>query len=87
MSTPEHTRAAAWAERCQLDTSTLATATGYAAVTIYWFLRGEVPVERNAKSGGTSRRIKPWVWQRFKRACGDVDAEIHGRTAGQQFDW
>jgi len=85
--TLEHQRAAAWAERNQLDTDKLATVTGYSAITIYWFFRGETPPLRNAKSGSASRRIKPWVWLRFKRACGDVDATTHGRQPGRQFDW
>jgi len=84
---PEHTRAAAWAERSNLDRDRLAELTGYAALTIYWFFRGETPPHRNAKSGSKSRKTKAWVWLRFKRACGDVDAEINGRKAGQRFDW
>lgn len=85
--TPEHHRAAAWAELNGLTAESLSKLTGYSAITLYWFFRGETPPLRNIKSGSSSRRIKAWVWQRFKRACGDVDATIHGRQAGKQFDW
>ncbi len=83
----EHAKAVDWLNRCGLDRNRLAELTGYSAITIWWFLQGKVPPKRNEKSGGTSRKVKPWVWLRWKRACGDVDAEINGRKPGQRFDW
>lgn len=84
----EHERAKAWAQRCQITAAHLSKLTGYAEISLYWFWRGETPPERNAKSGrGKDRSIRPWVWLRFKRACGDVDAELTGRKRGQRFDW
>jgi DNA-binding XRE family transcriptional regulator len=81
-------RAEAWRERLGLTKEQLADLTGFTAITIYWFERGETPPKRNAKGGHENdRRIKDWVWMRWQRACGDVDAEINGRVAGEKFRW
>jgi len=84
----EYEAARVWRERNGLTTEQLAGLIGYTKISIYWFERGTTPPNRNAASGNPSdRRIKPWVWQRFKRACGDLDAELHGRRKGKVFDW
>jgi transcriptional regulator with XRE-family HTH domain len=84
----EHEQARAWRERIGLTAEQLADRTGYTRQAIYWFERGETPPMRNAKSGNAAdRRHKPWVWLRYKRACGDVDAEMFGRKKGAAFSW
>lgn len=84
----EHERAKAWARRLELTQAQVAERTGYAPGAVFWFFAGKTPPQRNAKSGnGEDREIKEWVWKRFKRACGDVDAEINGRKQGERFDW
>ena len=83
-----HEKAKAWRIKRGLTPEQLETATGYSAIAIYWFERGETPPQRNAKGGNASNReIKEWVWKRWERACGDVDAEIVGRKKGQAFAW
>lgn len=83
----EHAKSTKWRERLGLSKDELSKRTGYSCEAIYWFERGETPPNRNAKSGSKSREQKPWVWQRYKRACGDVDAEINGRKKGEIFKW
>jgi transcriptional regulator with XRE-family HTH domain len=83
-----HAKAKAWRLRLGLTSEQLEKLTGYTAITIYWFERGETPPRRNDKGGNANdRRIKDWVFQRYERACGDVDAEINGRVKGEKFKW
>lgn len=84
----EHEKARAWRVRLGLSPEELAEHIGYTRMSIYWFERGQTPPNRNAKSGNAAdRAIKPWVWLRYKRACGDLDAQIRGRKKGVRFDW
>lgn len=84
----EFNKAKAWRETLGLTPEQLAEKIGYTRMSIYWFERGETPPNRNAKSGnGNDRTHKPWVWMRYKRACGDYDAEINGRKKGEKFKW
>ena len=86
--TTRYQKAKAWRIRLGLTTEQLADATGYTAITIYWFERGITPPQRNAKSGNNADRAhKDWVWTRYMRACGDVDAEMLGRKKGEKFAW
>ena len=79
----EFKAARAWLTALGLTQRELARRTGYAPETINWFLKGMTPPARN----GEDRAIKPWVWLRWKRACGDVAAEIGGRKKGEVFGW
>lgn len=84
----EHQKAKAWRERLEMSPEELAEKVGYTRMSIYWFERGETPPNRNAKSGNAAdRQIKPWVMQRYRRACGDLDAEMRGRKKGVKFEW
>lgn len=84
----EHEKARAWRIRIKLKPEELAERIGYTRMSIYWFERGQTPPNRNAKSGNAAdREVKPWIWQRYKRACGDLDAEMFGRKKGVRFDW
>lgn len=84
----EYQKARAWREHLGLSPQQLAEHTGYTRQSIYWFERGETPPSRNAKSGNADdRTIKPWVFQRYRRACGDLDAQLRGRKKGKEFAW
>lgn len=88
MESGENIQARTWRERNGLTTERLAELVGYTRMSIYWFERGVTPPNRNAKSGNAKdREIKPWVWQRYRRACGDIDAVMNGREKGQEFKW
>ena len=81
----EHQKAKAWRESRNLTPERLAELTGYSTVTLYWMERGCTPPLRNAKSGRPKdRKIRPWVWQRYKMACAAVD---HQLRTGKGFDW
>lgn len=83
-----HAKAKAWRLRLGFSLEQLEKLTGYTAITIYWFERGETPPKRNAKGGNENdRAIKEWVWLRWQNACGNVDAELHGRGKGKKFRW
>ena len=85
MKRNEHHKAKSWRESHQLSVDQLSQLTGYSDKSIYWFERGETPPQRNAKGGNADdRRIKDWVWQRYKMACAGVQA---GLKSGQGFDW
>lgn len=84
----EHQKARAWRESLGLSAEQLAEQIGYTRMSIYWFERGETPPNRNAKSGNAAdREIKPWVLLRYRRACGDLDAQLRGRKKGKEFAW
>jgi hypothetical protein len=86
--TTRYQKAKAWRTKRELTCKQLAELTGYTEITIYWFERGVTPPQRNGKSGNAADRgHKDWVFQRYKRACGDVDAELVGRKKGEHFDW
>ena len=77
----EHLQARQWRERNGWNRPALAQLIGYAPETIYWMERGETPPGRAGKK--KPQPVKPWVWQRYKRACQGLDAETHGRS----FSW
>lgn len=77
----EHEKARRWRANHQLTPEKLAELTGYSVSAIYWFERGETPPSRHVSA--TKGKITPWVWQRYKRACEGVDAELSGR----KFKW
>ena len=84
----EHAKARAWRERIGMTPEQLAEHIGYTRMSIYWFERGETPPQRNAKGGNPDDRAhKPWVWMRYRRACGDLDAQMFGRKKGRTFAW
>ena len=81
----EHEALVAWLDKNGLSLTELSERTGYAYQTVWWFTQGKTPPKRNADE--KDRRIKDWVWLRFKRACGDVDATLNGRNKGDEFAW
>lgn len=85
MQPDEHFHARAWLDRHGLTARRLAELTGYSEPAVYWFLQGKTPPMRNAKGGHTrDRRIKAWVWHRFRLACAAVD---HQLRTGKTFAW
>lgn len=79
----EQDKARKWLAKNGLTQRELAVRTGYTALTVNWALKGINP----PRNGTSKQPIAPWVWQRFKATCGDVDAEINGRKAGEKFEW
>lgn len=75
----EHERAKRWRERHGLSLAQLADLTGYSELSIRWFEKGQRPPNR-----GKNRDVAPWVWRRYKMACGCVAAQIASR---REFDW
>ena len=80
VSKAEFERARNWRCRRTLTPKQLSDAIGYSVESIYLFERGAVPA-------GRLKPIQPWTWLRYKRACGDLDAELFGRAKGKSFAW
>ena len=76
----EFKKAKAWRERRGLTVQQLSESIGYSAESIYLNERGAVPK-------GRTKPIQPWTWLRYKRACGDLNAELFGRKKGETFQW
>lgn len=76
----EHLQAQAWRRKHNLTPQQLSALTGYSTISIYWFERGETPPGR----GNNSRAPKEWVWNRYKKACAGVEAELR---SGKEFKW
>lgn len=68
-------QARAWREKHGWTRQQLAELIGYSPEAIYWAERGMAPPGRGISS---DRRVKPWVWLRYQRACQGLDAEIRG---------
>jgi hypothetical protein len=68
---------AAWWRRTvvKLSHDQLAELTGYSSRAIYAFEQG---------TNGRGKPHKAWAWQRYRRACQGVDAELIGR---RRFNW
>ncbi len=81
----DHEKAKAWREKRGLTFAQLAELSGYSELSIRWFEKGETPPDRNAKSGnGKDRKVKPWVWQRYRLVCSGVDRQLATRKT---FEW
>lgn len=76
----EHERAKAWRIKRKLSQAQLAELTGYGVRMIYWLELGQAPPNGSSKA----RPVTPWVWQRYKRMCQGVEAELR---SGKTFDW
>lgn len=76
----EFGKAKAWRLKLELNPTQLSEALGYSIESIYLNERGAVPK-------GRKHQIQPWTWLRYKRACGDLDAELNGRKKGRVFEW
>lgn len=79
----EHAKAKWWRQRVMgMDIPALAEATGYSSRVVYL-------MENGVNSLG--RKVKPWVWQRYKLCCAAVAAQAgrFGNTSQRQhnFDW
>lgn len=72
----EHQQAREWRKRVGLTMKGLADLTGYSYESIFQFEHG--------KAGGKSGKVDPYVWQRYKRTCHSVEAELQ---AGKPFNW
>lgn len=76
----EFARARRWREQLGLDQQAFGEQIGYSRMSVYWFEEGKTPPVK----GKTDRKIKPWVWHRYKLACAGLAAQIASR---KKFDW
>lgn len=81
----EPDQAKIWRERMGFTQQSLSELTGYSTASIHFFERGCKPPRPGQNEAGEA--IEAWVFLRYKRACGDVDAEINGRQKGRSFSW
>ena len=80
----EHERARRWRERHNLSKQQLAELSGYSWEAINLFEKGSTPSRTwAAKPSRPAAPINGYVWQRFKRVCQGVEAEL----GGGRFDW
>lgn len=70
----EFDRARSWRTEAGLTVQQIADATGFSPESVYKF---------------ESRvyQTPAYAWLRYKRACGDLDAELNGRKKGEVFAW
>lgn len=78
----EFERAKEWRIRMGYSPRTLGPLIGTTFATIYSFERGKANALAKSKLAPTEE-----VWLRYKRSCGDLDAEMNGRKKGVAFDW
>ena len=77
----EHEKAREWRERRNLTLDHLAGLSGYSVSALSWFERGLTP-QRPKKN--KDRKIKWYVWQRYKLAMAAVEQEL---KTGEKFEW
>lgn len=80
LDSSEFSKAKAWRLRNEMNPAQLGESIGWSQESVYLFEKGQLP---KGRAGG----IKPWTWLRYKRACGDLDAELNGRKRGKVFEW
>lgn len=73
--------AKAWRERMRLTQDQLSELTGFSQSAIYWFERGRMAPSTSRKN---PRKMNPYSWQRYRRACHSVSIELGG---GPSFNW
>lgn len=72
----EYERAKFWRTNvARMTVAELAEATGYTIEAVYLMERG---------MASTGRKVKPWVWKRYKMACAGVDAALRETRV---FNW
>ena len=89
MTKDEAIKARDWRLRNELTPAQLADAIGFSIEVVY---RHERLGGFEHKGAGRPRvheekAPKPWAWLHYKRACGDLDAELNGRKKGATFQW
>lgn len=78
----EFARARGWRESLGLDQAELGEQIGYSRMSVYWFEEGKTPP--SAGEPNKDRKIKPWVFHRYKLACAGFAAQLASR---KKFDW
>ena len=92
MSIPkiEFERAREWRLRLGLTPQQLSEAIGFSPEIVYNYERIATPQPDGVRGRPRTRKAGPvneFAWIRYKRACGDLDAELHGRKKGVTFAW
>lgn len=77
----EFAHARRWRESLNLDQHQLGEQLGYSRMSVYWFEKGKTPPIRGQNH---DRKIKSWVWHRYKLACAGLAAQLASR---KKFDW
>lgn len=77
----EHDKAKRWRTRRGLTIAQLAEMTGYGVRACNWMERGLSPPNATRSKPAA---VAPWVWQRYKRACAGVEAQLQ---SGKPFNW
>jgi len=76
----EYEKAKVWRQSLNLTQKALGEALGYSRESINSFESGMMP------HGARDRRIKPWVWQRYRLACFGLDTLLRDK-APNGWDW
>ncbi len=83
VTTPtEIRRARQWRESLNLSTTQLGAHIGLSRLAIDYYEKGHMP----PKAGQVSP-IPDIIWHRYRRLCGDLDAQVRGRRKGEVFRW
>lgn len=84
----EFVRAREWRMRNSLTPQQLSDAIGFSPEMVYKHERIGHPEGAVGRPRQHEATIpKDWAWLRYKRACGDLDAELNGREKGRVFEW
>lgn len=76
----EHKKARAWRQSLNLTQKELGEQLGYSVEAINWFEKGLTP----PRLGLSDRKIKPWIWRRYKLACSGLAIE---RKRKKEWRW
>lgn len=89
MNKQEFGRARDWRIRNEMSPQQLADAIGYSPEVVYSHERlSGFDIEGAGRPRHRAVKLpKEWAWLRYKRACGDLDAELNGRKKGRTFSW
>lgn len=83
MTTPtEIRRARQWRESLNLSTTQLGDHVGLSRLAIDYYEKGHMPPKADKVAPIPDR-----IWFRYKRLCGDLDAQVNGRKKGEAFRW
>lgn len=80
--TTELRKARLWRESLNLSTAELGAHIGLSRLAIDYYEKGTMPPK-----AGKLPVVQERIWFRYRRLCGDLDAQVRGRKKGEQFQW
>lgn len=85
----EFIKARDWRVRNELSINQLSEAVGFSPEVIYAHERQGKPelIVGRPRTRKKERAPTEFAWLRYKRVCGDLDAELNGRAKGKVFSW